>query len=94
MRSPDFARDGAELFAGEAAGLLPELRDMARNLPPQRAGVRLHGNAALTRLLATDRAITSLATAFLGRTAQLVRALLFDKTPDRTGRSPGIRGIV
>lgn len=47
----------------------------------ERAGVRLHGIAALSALLATDSKTGALATMRIGKDAHPVRAVLFDKTP-------------
>lgn len=79
---PGFGRDGAQLFAGVASALLPELHELARGLPAGRAGLRLHGEPALAELLAGGGVISELAVAVCGRAVRPVRALFFDKTAE------------
>lgn len=50
-------------------------------VPPDRAGVRIAGNAALASLLAADGAIGAIAARVLGEGCRPVRAVLFDKSP-------------
>jgi hypothetical protein len=75
-----FAADGAELHAGAAASLLPDLEAALVGLPDEQAGIRLHGIPALAALLRPHRPIGALAAQTLGAEARPVRALLFDKT--------------
>lgn len=76
-------------FSGDGAQHLPAALDTARlnqvraalaMLPPGRAGLRLHGIAALRPLLALSGPVGAAAAAVLGPAAQPVRAILFDKT--------------
>ena len=64
---------------GAAAAFLPALETALADLPPDRAGIRLHGNKALAALLAPDVLGTAAATC-LGPGAKPVRAILFDKS--------------
>lgn len=73
-------RDGAVLLPGAATGVLPEIEAALAEVPADRAGVRLHGLAALRGLLAATGAIGAIATDALGPATQPVRALLFDKS--------------
>ncbi|MGJ3628858.1 phytanoyl-CoA dioxygenase family protein [Sphingomonas sp. MMS24-JH45] len=50
-------------------------------MPPDRAGIRLHGQPALAALLAHGP-IASIASSCFGSPAWPVRAVLFDKSPD------------
>ncbi|WBH15265.1 phytanoyl-CoA dioxygenase family protein [Sphingomonas radiodurans] len=76
----NFDTDGAALHAGAALSILEGLRNVTTTLSPDRAGIRLHGNPALRRILATP-AIGAIAKSYLGPAARPVRAILFDKTP-------------
>jgi len=76
-----FARDGAQrvravldptALGAVAAGLSA--------LAPDRAGVRLHGIAALRPILASSGPVGAVAASVLGAGCRLVRAILFDKT--------------
>jgi hypothetical protein len=71
---------GAARRHGAAAPFLDALRAIAAALPADRAGIRLHGIASLTKLLAPD-ALGRDAVRILGPQAKPVRAILFDKTP-------------
>ncbi|KTF69704.1 phytanoyl-CoA dioxygenase family protein [Sphingomonas sp. HT-1] len=75
----DFERDGAAHLAGAAAPFLSALYALAGTLPPDRAGLRLHGASGLAALLESD-ALGAAAAARLGPTARPVRAILFDKS--------------
>jgi Phytanoyl-CoA dioxygenase (PhyH) len=75
----DLERDGAAHLAGAAAPFLGALGAMVAALPADRAGVRLHGVAGLSALLAPD-ALGAAAGEQLGVTARPVRAILFDKS--------------
>ena len=61
--------------------MLIELERVLAAAPLGRAGVRLHGVAGLTSLLASPGPVGALAAARLGDGARPVRAVLFDKTP-------------
>jgi ectoine hydroxylase-related dioxygenase (phytanoyl-CoA dioxygenase family) len=50
---------------------------------PEEAGVRLHGMKALEPLLATNGCIGAVAATVLGGGARPVRAILFNKSPER-----------
>ncbi|WP_241491785.1 phytanoyl-CoA dioxygenase family protein [Sphingomonas endophytica] len=76
----DWSRDGATHHRAAAAPLLGALRALADDMPQDRAGVRLHGHAALPPLLATGP-IRAIAARGLGPAARPVRAVLFDKNP-------------
>lgn len=75
-----FEPDGAALHAGAALPLLDTLRALADSVPPDRAGVRLHGHPALPPLIAHGP-IAAIASSCLGAPAWPVRAVLFDKSP-------------
>ena len=66
----------AVLDASELRGL----EDAVANLPPDQAGIRLHGIAALRSFLAPSGPVGQVAVAVLGEASQPVRAILFDKT--------------
>ncbi|WP_375287246.1 phytanoyl-CoA dioxygenase family protein [Sphingomonas sp.] len=74
----DFARDGAAFYPGAAASVLPDLLALANAAPQNRAGTRLQGDPALTRLLA-DGPIQALTATYLPD-AHPVRAILFEKS--------------
>lgn len=78
----DFARDGAQLFAGVVTDIVDELRGLFTDQPLHVAGVRLHGIDALRPLLAADGRIGSFAASFIGPRSRAVRAILFDKTAE------------
>jgi len=71
---------GAVHFPGAALMCLPALESAIAGLPVDRAGIRLHGIAALSRLLAPNAPIGALAAAHLGAGCRPVRAILFDKS--------------
>ena len=76
-----FAKDGAlRIRAALDASDLRRLEDAFANLPPDQAGIRLHGIPALRPLLASSGAIGRVAALALGEAARPVRAILFDKT--------------
>lgn len=75
----DFERDGAAHLAGAAAPFLEALHALVAALPPDRAGLRLHGLPGLPALLAND-ALGAAAADRLGPAARPVRAILFDKS--------------
>ncbi|MBC9034571.1 phytanoyl-CoA dioxygenase family protein [Sphingomonas sp. JC676] len=70
---------GAARRHGAAAPFLPGLHAIAADLPSDRAGIRLHGIAALANLLG-DQALGNEAARHLGPNARPVRVILFDKT--------------
>jgi hypothetical protein len=72
--------DGAARLDRAALSILGALCAIADDQPAERAGVRLHGTVALTRLLAADGSLGSLASESLGTSCNAVRAILFDKT--------------
>jgi hypothetical protein len=76
-----FARDGAQCAPAAAHAILPALSVAVAHLPPDRAGVRIHGIAALAPILAADGAVGGAAAELLGADCRPVRAILFDKTP-------------
>ena len=59
---------------------LPVIAAALAAVPPDRAGVRITGNAALASLLNVDGAIGAIAAHSLGRDCRPVRAVLFDKS--------------
>ncbi|KQM98849.1 MULTISPECIES: phytanoyl-CoA dioxygenase family protein [unclassified Sphingomonas] len=80
--TPDLDRDGARHLPGAAATAVTAIEAALAHVPPERAGVRLHGIGALSDLLSGTGAIGRLAAAVLGHRTRPVRALLFDKTAD------------
>jgi ectoine hydroxylase-related dioxygenase (phytanoyl-CoA dioxygenase family) len=77
-----FVQNGAQRFAGAlGAADLAALEAALASLPPDKAGIRLTGIAALASILAVDGVIGAVAAAVLGAGARPVRAVLFDKTP-------------
>jgi len=56
------------------------LEQSMAGLPPDQAGIRLHGIEGLRPFLAAPGGIGSVAAAVLGNDARPVRAILFDKT--------------
>ncbi|WDF72269.1 phytanoyl-CoA dioxygenase family protein [Novosphingobium sp. KACC 22771] len=74
------AEHGAQLFRGAALADLPELEAAMDALPPDQAGIRLHGVAALHAHLAPTGCIGAIASKAIGAEARPVRAILFDKS--------------
>jgi len=74
------AEHGAQLFRGAALADLPDLRVTLAQLPPDQAGIRLHGMEALHRYLAPTGTIGAIACLAVGTFAKPVRAILFDKS--------------
>jgi ectoine hydroxylase-related dioxygenase (phytanoyl-CoA dioxygenase family) len=62
------------------ASELQSLEDSVAHLPPDQAGIRLHGIAAVRRFLLPSGAVWKVAAAILGEACHPVRAILFDKT--------------
>ncbi|VXC75230.1 phytanoyl-CoA dioxygenase family protein [Sphingomonas sp. 8AM] len=75
----ELARGGAAHHPAAATSLFPTLHQLAVDLPQERAGLRPHGHPSLPALLAAG-AIHAIAAHHLGRAAQPVRPILFDKT--------------
>lgn len=78
----DFATDGARLFKGALKPCLAELEAALASLPPEKAGVRIHGIEALEPLLGSDGCVGAVAATVLGAAAKPVRAILFNKSPE------------
>ncbi|MBB3957059.1 phytanoyl-CoA dioxygenase family protein [Novosphingobium sediminicola] len=74
------AEHGAQLFRGATLADLPELAAAMAGLPPDQAGIRLHGVAALQCYLAPSGSIGMVASKAIGAEAKPVRAILFDKS--------------
>ena len=74
-------KDGAEHFPSASKSVLDDLRRMAAQLSPERAGSRLFGCAALPPLLEAE-GIVSAISACAKPGSRPVRALFFDKTAD------------
>lgn len=76
-----FAKDGAlRMRAALGASDLRGLEDAVAGLPPDQAGIRLHGIPALWPFLASSGLVGKVAASVLGEASQPVRAILFDKT--------------
>lgn len=71
---------GAQLFAGAALADLPGLRAAVAQLPPDQAGIRIHGVEALRSYLAPSGSVGAIAGMAIGAAAKPVRAILFDKS--------------
>ena len=76
-----FAVHGAERFRGALSPAIGDIEEAVAGLPPDQAGVRLHGVTALHPLLTAEGPVGRVAARVLGDTCQPVRAILFDKTP-------------
>jgi hypothetical protein len=81
MRQLDLEQDGAVRLERAALSLLPELERAVAEYPPDQAGVRIFGNAALVALLDAEGTIGRAIARTIGHYAQPVRAILFDKSP-------------
>jgi hypothetical protein len=76
-----FAKDGALRLRGRlGASDLQRLEAAVADLPPDQAGIRLHGIPALQSFLASPGPVWNVAASVLGDAARPVRAILFDKT--------------
>lgn len=75
------SRGACRLDACLSETQLTELESALVDVPPDLAGVRLAGNAALASLLQTSGVVGRVAADALGRDAFPVRAVLFDKGP-------------
>ncbi|MBR1214528.1 phytanoyl-CoA dioxygenase family protein [Bradyrhizobium sp. JYMT SZCCT0180] len=81
IEAATFAEIGAlRMQAALGAAELQNLEEAVVHLPPDQAGIRLHGNAGIRRFLAPSGAVWKVAAAVLGETCHPVRAILFDKT--------------
>ncbi|RVU02206.1 phytanoyl-CoA dioxygenase [Novosphingobium umbonatum] len=80
LDSLQLAEHGAQLFRGAALANLPDLRAVLAQLPPDQAGIRIHGVEALRPYLAPTGAIGAIACSAIGTLAKPVRAILFDKS--------------
>jgi hypothetical protein len=78
----DFATHGARLFKGALKPCMAELKAALADLPPDEAGVRIHGIEALEPLLASTGCLGAVAASVLGGGAKPVRAILFNKSPE------------
>lgn len=77
-----FKRDGStRLRAAVPAHELAALVEFTKDFPRGRAGIRLHDQTLLYRLLGARGCIGTVAAALLGVSCKPVRAILFDKTP-------------
>lgn len=81
-KTDDFATDGARLFKRALKFCIAELEAAFVCLPPDDAGVRIHGMQALEPSLAVEGCIGAVAASVLGAGARPVRALLFNKSPE------------
>jgi hypothetical protein len=76
-----FEKGGALRKRGAlGASDLQEVENIVAELPPDQAGIRLHGIPALRPLLASSGAVGRVAASALGDACRPVRAILFDKT--------------
>jgi len=76
----NFYEHGAQLYPDAISDVLADLRQVLAHLPPDHAGIRIHGMAALRPYWATSGPIGSIAAEVLGVGCRAVRAILFDKT--------------
>ena len=74
------AEHGAQLFPAAASADLDALREILARLPPDQAGIRIHGVEALRPFLEPNGTIGFLACKAIGASAKPVRAILFDKS--------------
>jgi hypothetical protein len=75
-------RDGAQRHKAVLDNnALDGIRAALSDLPPNKAGIRLKGNATLNSYLSIDGLVGQIAKSVLGAQAKPVRAILFDKTP-------------
>jgi hypothetical protein len=78
----DFPADGARHFKSALAPCMIELESALSNLPPDEAGVRVHGIESLGPLLVPDGCLGAVAASVLGNGARPVRAILFNKSAE------------
>jgi hypothetical protein len=84
-----FAQEGVWLMRAALDPLeLRGLEEAIADLPPDQAGIRLYGIAALHPYLASPGAIWKVAASVLGEATRPVRAILFDKTPSTNWSLP------
>lgn len=77
-----FQRDGTQRFRSALdPAALDTMRTALASLPPDQAGIRIHGIAGLRPILASSGAVGAVAASVLGDSCRPVRAILFDKTP-------------
>ncbi|HEX5183040.1 MAG TPA: phytanoyl-CoA dioxygenase family protein [Allosphingosinicella sp.] len=76
-----FKADGAQLFAGAASAILPDLLSAFAGLPETEPGHRLWSLPSLRPHLEPSGAIGAVAASVLGGGCRPVRAVLFDKNP-------------
>jgi hypothetical protein len=75
------ARHGAERFQSAlSTSEVATVKHVLGELPPRRAGIRIHGNARLRDYLMPSGPIGACAASVCGADARPVRAVLFDKT--------------
>ncbi len=79
----DFATDGARLFKGALKPCMGELEAALVGLASDAAGVRIRGVEPLRPLLASDGYIGAIAAKVLGAASKPVRAIVFNKTPEK-----------
>ncbi|TPG16670.1 phytanoyl-CoA dioxygenase [Sphingomonas koreensis] len=82
MTALNLDRDGAALLNGAALSLLGDLDPLAARHGRTGPGARLHGDIALSRLLADNTVLRDIAVGRRGPRVKPVRAILFDKSPD------------
>jgi Phytanoyl-CoA dioxygenase (PhyH) len=75
--------EGAVRLTHAVLGSLGNLEKALGRYPPDDAGVRIRGNARLKRLLEREGPIGAIAASALGEYSRPVRAILFNKTPNR-----------
>jgi len=77
------SRDGAERFPWALSeSELSDVEALVCPIPPDRAGIRLHGNPDLASWLKWPGPMAKIAAVSLGESCRPVRALLFNKTAD------------
>lgn len=75
-----FASDGAEHYPGAALECLDTIMTAIGEVDPAKAGVRIFGRPALSRIIQPDAAIGQTAARIIGGNCHPVRALFFDKS--------------
>ncbi len=80
LESLRLSEHGAQLFVGAALADMPGLQAAMAQLPPDQAGIRIHGVGALHSFLAPSGSIGAIASKAVGAAAKPVRAILFDKS--------------
>ena len=87
----DFSAVGAQRFRRALQPCMSDLLTVLAPLGASAAGMRLHQVEGLREFLVGSGCIGAIAKAALGEQAQPVRAILFNKSPFRTGLSAGIK---